>query len=413
MRKEPLFNKRELSEVLDNQPRLIQQDVDGFPPEQVLHNHIDDLTKLLVEKYEIEPIALHLDGIHVDSHGETKIDKTYDPLYGGVRYGQDAIMVDGLYTEWAIPFSGDYSLFSYAPSQFLHHPLYPSRVGSELRFRFERVTKEAEEMKKDFESAKHALITNVSAINAQVDTYNAKLPSLIRPKFQARKEKLLKAQGIVEAFGYPIRPKSGASMTYPAEVKRKKIFQLPRTSGEPYKPEPRLEMEMYEDILNFIWNMAMMFERSPSQFIKVKEEGLRMHILLHLNGAYEGKATGETFNGDGRTDILLRDNGKNIFIGECKFWGGAKVFRETIDQLLGYTTWRDAKTAIILFNRSKTLSTSNILKQIPEIAEKHPHFRNNDSANQPLGRLRFTFTQKNDPSRHILMTVLVFDVPVE
>jgi hypothetical protein len=46
----------------------------------------------------------------------------------------------------------------------------------------------------------------------------------------------------------------------------------------------------------------------------------------------------------GKTDILIRDNDKNIFIAECKFWGGPKLFKETIDQLLGYTSWRDTKT---------------------------------------------------------------------
>jgi hypothetical protein len=65
-----------------------------------------------------------------------------------------------------------------------------------------------------------------------------------------------------------------------------------------------------------------------------------------LNGVFEGQATGETFNFQGKTDILIRAQGKNIFIAECKFWKGEKVFLETIDQLLSYLSWRDSKAAI-------------------------------------------------------------------
>jgi hypothetical protein len=55
----------------------------------------------------------------------------------------------------------------------------------------------------------------------------------------------------------------------------------------------------------------------------------------------------------GKTDILIRIDGKNIFIAECKFWTGPKGFTETIDQLLGYLSWRDTKAAIVMFNRKK------------------------------------------------------------
>jgi hypothetical protein len=38
-----------------------------------------------------------------------------------------------------------------------------------------------------------------------------------------------------------------------------------------------------------------------------------------LNSHYEGAATGETFNGTGKTDILVRHGLDNAFIGQCKF----------------------------------------------------------------------------------------------
>jgi hypothetical protein len=63
------------------------------------------------------------------------------------------------------------------------------------------------------------------------------------------------------------------------------------------------------------------------------------------NGVFKGQATGETFNFQGKTDILIRVEGKNVFIAECKFWKGEKALLATLDQLLSYLSWRDTKAA--------------------------------------------------------------------
>ena len=147
-------------------------------------------------------------------------------------------------------------------------------------------------------------------------------------------------------------------MTYASpEVKRRIVPQLPPVSTKPYQPEPTLAMDEYEHILSVISNMVMVMERSPSAFRTMGEEDLRQHFLVQLNGQYEGQATGETFNYEGKTDILIRAEGKNIFIAECKLWTGASGLSEALDQLLGYTSWRDSKTALLVFNREVTMST--------------------------------------------------------
>ena len=89
-------------------------------------------------------------------------------------------------------------------------------------------------------------------------------------------------------------------------------------------------------------------ERSPQTFAKLTEEEIRDFFLIQLNGHYQGNATGETFNGAGKTDILIRYKNANAFIAECKFWSGQKKMTETINQLMGYITWRDTKTAITI-----------------------------------------------------------------
>lgn len=139
------------------------------------------------------------------------------------------------------------------------------------------------------------------------------------------------------------------------------------------------------------------------------EEDIRQHFLVQLNGQYEGQATGETFNYEGKTDILIRSEGRNIFIAECKFWRGPKAFTETIDQILAYTSWRDTKIAILVFNRNKNLSS--VLEKIPLEIQNHKNFKRFLEYQRESG-WRAIFHHPGDNNREILISVHVYDVPV-
>lgn len=164
----------------------------------------------------------------------------------------------------------------------------------------------------------------------------------------------------------------------------------------------------YEHILKVLQDMAVVMERSPSAFDTLGEEALRSHFLVALNGHYEGAATGETFNYEGKSDILIRVDGRNIFVAECKFWGGPNVLTATIDQLLGYTCWRDTKTAIVIFSRNKNFT--KVLEAIPTTVAAHRNFVRECGAAGDTG-FRYVFSHRDDPNRELLLTVLAFDVP--
>jgi len=239
--------------------------------------------------------------------------------------------------------------------------------------------------------------------------FNKTLRDQALQRLQALKEKYLKDRDMIAALGVPVRPRAGASLTYAAPVVRKKlVIQKPVVATGAFKPEPELLMEHYEHILGVIGNMGQVMERSPSAFATIDEENLRMHFLVPLNGHYEGQATGETFNFEGKTDILIRHEGRNIFIAECKFWKGAEKFTDTIDQLLKYTSWRDTKTAILLFNRNKNLS--GVLSQVPTLMKAHPNFKRPLQWQSETG-FRCVLHHRDDNSRELTVTVLVFDVP--
>jgi len=168
-----------------------------------------------------------------------------------------------------------------------------------------------------------------------------------------------------------------------------------------------LESAEYEHILRVISHMAYVMERSPTAFVKMTEEDLRQHILFQLNGHYVGKATAETFNFEGKTDLLIRHEGRNGFIGECKFWTGPAGLVKTIDQLLGYTQWRDVKTAVILFNRNQNFT--QVLGDVPKVVEAHPSYHRTLGYPSETGS-RYVMHNRDDPNRELTMTVLVFDV---
>jgi hypothetical protein len=149
-------------------------------------------------------------------------------------------------------------------------------------------------------------------------------------------------------------------------------------------------------------------ERNPRVFSTAPEETIRDHYLVQLNGQYEGSATGETFNRQGRTDILVRDGNANLFVAECKIWSGQKKFTEAIDQLLGYVTWRDTKTAIIVFNRNQ--ETTPVVETIKATIEAHDDYKR-DAKLENSTRLRAVFGRPDDPAREIIITVIIVPIP--
>ena len=174
--------------------------------------------------------------------------------------------------------------------------------------------------------------------------------------------------------------------------------------------EPELAQQEYEDILKIIRNMVSVMERSPKAFINMEEEALRSHFLVQLNGQYEGRATGETFNYNGKTDILIREGDRNVFIAECKIWKGEGELAKAIDQILSYLHWRDTKTALMVFNRNK--SFSDVLAKIEPAVQSHK------CCKRLLKKVtetewRFLFNNPDDSNRELQLAVMLFDIPKE
>ena len=385
----------------------MSNEIGSLSEDRVLNTSPEKLCDYFVEKYSVDPLVIDESGIQVD-YGDAQVDVSHRFEYA-VFDRSTPTFVTGTRITFFVPFSGDAELFKCRPSTFSLNPPRGVVRGNDLVFVYERTTHDVLRIRSEFDRELQSVQQNVSRIADQVEQFNSTIRTKVSQQIGARREKLLQDRGIIEGLGFPLKRRSQVPTTYATpEVKRRIVPQLPPVSTKPYGPEPTLAIDEYEHILSVISNMVMVMERSPSAFKTMGEEDLRQHFLVQLNGQYEGQATGETFNYEGKTDILIRTEGKNIFIAECKFWTGPAGLSEALDQLLGYTSWRDTKTALLVFNREATMST--VLQRIPQAVREHTNYKTDLNYGSESG-FRYLFSHRDDPDRELMLTVLAFNVP--
>ncbi len=138
------------------------------------------------------------------------------------------------------------------------------------------------------------------------------------------------------------------------------------------------------------------------------EDEVDISAKLVGRGYAEQYEQGETFNETGKTDILLRHEGSNVFIAELKFWRGKKVYLDTIRHLLGYLTWRGSKSAIAVFVKNKNFSS--VLDAIKGATLEHENCLGFVSE-QEEGWYHYRFHISDDKNREVRMSGMLFHIP--
>lgn len=395
-----LFSTYDLRGTCDNIKNKIAVEIDSFQADYLLSVSIEDVCDHLVEKYKIDSPELIYEQVELVNQGETTIPSN--------EFGRSFDLSANYYI-FAIPFNGDGNLFQFKASTSTYSPPCGDVSGNELHLTFVIKDHNADALKQSLDKEITTIREHLGWLKNDIGKFNDTLRQTIITKLEERKEKLLKDRGLVASLGIPIRQRNGTPKNYITPVSRKKIsIPKPIASTVPFEPEYELQKEIYDQIIDTLQNMVLVMERSPHAFSNMGEEDLRTHFLVQLNGLYEGQATGETFNFEGKTDILIRVEGKNIFVAECKFWSGPKGLSDTIDQLLSYLSWRDTKVAILLFNRNKEFT--RVLTQIPGIVQTHPNYKRNFKQRKET-EFRFILKSNIDDNRELIATLLVFDIP--
>jgi HEAT repeat protein len=166
--------------------------------------------------------------------------------------------------------------------------------------------------------------------------------------------------------------------------------------------------EYYEEILSIIFNTGWRIAKSSKELRKSGEEALRDMFLLAINGKQKGAATGETYNKDGKTDILVRIHGEDLLIAECKFWEGEEHLKKTLDQLLGYATVWDTRLAMLIFSRNKNFT--NVKQKIAPAIKQHPNFGREVKIDLEKAWYQFVIFHPDDQACELTLTVLAFHI---
>jgi hypothetical protein len=406
----PLFSGRQVFDVLERGRDSIRLYIDQMDADELLNAKPETLAERLVERHRLDAPALHGDDEVELTYDEAKVNTGGSPLTPSWRQSP------GTRYDFHVPFDGDSNAFQVTPSQYFGRMPSGYTADQELILGYLTLphmgggATATNAVRAQFDQDLREVKAMLENLQRDFDGYNAGLSRIALERIENRRAKLLGDRNVAESLGVPIRRREGSPPTYVhAGVRRKPPMVASTTSRARFAPEPALDTAEYEHILSVIGDMARVMELSPSAFENIGEEHLRFMFLVPLNGHYES-ATGETFNFEGKTDVLVRVEGKNIFIAECKFWDGPKAFTETVDQLLGYSSWRDTKTAIVLFNRGRKLT--RVLEQIPELLKGHPNFRRSLAYASETG-FRCVMHHKDDPDRELTVTVLVFEVPTK
>lgn len=86
---------------------------------------------------------------------------------------------------------------------------------------------------------------------------------------------------------------------------------------------------------------------------------------------------------------------------------------EAINQLLGYVTWRDTKTAILLFNKQPDLST--VIAKANETIKQHKNFKaeyqlNSRELKNNETVFGYKFVHPSDPDKEIYLSLMAFQI---
>jgi hypothetical protein len=394
-----LFCGPDISSVLEAQRKNLRSKIGDLEPNCVCSVEEADLANSLAEQYRIDVPVLDVSARTVQSREEKRQGR------GDFGFFEYTVNVYGV----RIPFTGEAVVFSFRPNQTDLNPPRATLDGHEIIVAVEQRHPDATALGNEIQSTTASIEKYLGWLREIVEPFNAQLLNVAREAIKQRKEKVSKDASVLAALGIPIRQRDSLPSTVSVPVQRTPI-PLPKamSTAQAQSLDPVISEKAYQQIIKTMAEMALVIERNPTAFEHLNEEQIRFQFLIPLNALYEGNATAETFSYQGKTDIQIRHEGKPIFTAECKFWSGPKAMLDTVDQLLRYTTWRDTKTAILLFSRQKEFG--RVLSQVESSMRKHQNFVRFDGVTDET-QFRFALSHPSDIERHIVVTVLVFNIP--
>lgn len=379
----PLFSGGDLDEAVELRKRRLKEDVQRVDVERLLTLDTDGWVAELAATYRAEPVVLLVGGMAYEEGPDGQLD---------VRHERDRAVRDRSKPAWVpacsmtlcVPFTGDKALLGLRGNPALQSPPTARIAEGELH----HVVVYAQDRETDLKAVADTFVGHVNvALGGQtgiLTRFNGELEQFAAACIEYRKARVLEQRERLDKVGIPVRRRTDAPGVFRVPgIERRPAPVAPtrRDPGVPQPIEPVLVTEFYEHILSVVTAMGRGMERQPGDYAFWQEEQLRDALLVILNTHYQGTATGETFQKSGKTDLLVRVEDRNVFVGECKWWSGEQAFagaskgseRSALDQLLSYSTWRDARLALVVFVARKDMT--RVVERARTTLEAHTSFR--------------------------------------
>jgi len=397
-----LFAEGDLQALLQQELSKAAAVVDAVSAEVLLDHTDEEVVAELFQAREVLALDIAWERAWSPGPRETKLDVQHDWQYGGAGEGRPILIAADEVTVH-VPFTGDPMLLRLRPGSWsIAFPRAEIGAG-EIVHRATGSQLSSEQVTASFNSFRTSVTQYVDAINADVGEHNARLDAELRRAVADRRLRLLDQRQLAAGLPFQLRP-ADTPATYAVPVRRTKLHLSQSRPAAPFRPEAFLEDAIYEDVLARIVAFGNLVERLPRSVGVMDEEGLRDHLLLVLNGNYEGQVAGEVFNREGKTDILLRSGDRNVFIAECKVWNGPAKFGPAVNQLLNYLVWRDGKAALVLF--IKTGNPTEVVRKADQVVTDHPQcLRRFDPADATV-RIDYLLRSTADPERTVRTALL-------
>ena len=398
-----LFQKGNVIQLEEALKESITKKIHGLNDDYVLNVSEDEYIDYLTEEFHLDCPVIMYDEKSIEPRN-VLVSPEYLPRSW---FYYDERDVESKMYRLHIPFQGDSELLRFCPNPF-------SLSGwSNFTISYDSVyvdildiDGDAKKVKRECDSYVNTLREMMSSLEKNYSFINKIMPDHIRSMFTKRKKQIQKEHKELVDIGIPIKGQMRQN-TYSVPTVQRSFKPVPKptkTIIEP--PTPTMADKEYQDILSALNTTGQNLERFPNTHKGKDEQSIRDLFLVQLATSFtDYTSTGEAFNHKGKTDLMVKNGDDILFIAECKFWKGAKALIDAISQLLSYLTWRETKTALLIFNRDIAMTIA--LQSIEGAISKHPNYL----SGKKNGDTRFDciFHLNEDKSRHVRMAIFVFD----
>lgn len=396
------FHDYDLGQVIANRNAAACRKIDNMSNEVIMANAPEILAENIYQEFFIEPVTIYEENVSQRSVSQGKIRRYIRPEYRDYP-GKEYVEVDGVITTFFYPYTGEADLFKCRASTFSFSPypeidVYKDDVAITVECPLDEIN--PENMLSSVEQKIRSIREGVALANSDVESFNRSLKYQAQKWLEDKKYKVEKYYRIAAALEVPVEKKAYAATHIPLQ---RKIVPVARQYDR--SDYYCIADADYTDILETIKHTGSTYEQTPAS-LKGQEEDLRNLLLASLNAIYKGDAAGERFRNKGKTDICIERENRAAFVAECKMWTGPKAVGNAIEQLDGYLTWRDCKTALIYFVKKKEFlkileTAENALRACDGLRSVYKKDKNEFDC---------TFSSKSNPGQLVRMRVMLFNL---